>query len=159
MYLVIVSRESLEGDVVVEILILVEGQLDLWMKFSILTPGISFLAWFFLLWFLCLFFGRAVRLERIQFFNQGLNLGPRQGKCKVLTNGCCPVAHLCLTLCSPMDRSTPGFPVLHYLLELLKFTSIELVMLSNHLILIFSNELALRIKWPKYWSFSFSLSP
>ena len=42
-YLVIVSRESLEGDVVVEILILVEGQLDLWMKFSILTPGISFL--------------------------------------------------------------------------------------------------------------------
>ena len=117
MYLVIVSRESLEGDVVVEILILVEGQLDLWMKFSILTPGISFLAWFFLLWFLCLFFGLAVRLERIQFFNQGLNLGPRQGKCKVLTNGCCPVAHLCLTLCSPMDRSTPGFPVLHYLLE------------------------------------------
>ena len=49
MYLVIVSRESLEGDVVVEILILVEGQLDLWMKFSILTPEISFLAWFFLL--------------------------------------------------------------------------------------------------------------
>lgn len=54
-YLFIVSRESLEGDVVVEMLILVEGQLDLWMKFSILTPGISFLAWFFLLWFLFLF--------------------------------------------------------------------------------------------------------
>ena len=64
-----------------------------------------------------------------------------------------------MSLCDPMDCSTPGFPVLHYLLELLKFTSIELVMLSNHLILIFSNELALRIKWPKYWSFSFSLSP
>ena len=116
-YLFIVSRESLEGDVVVEILILVEGRLDLWMKFSILTPGISFLAWFFLLWFLFLFFGPALRLERFQFFNQGLNLGPRQGKCKVLTTGCCPVARLCLTLCSPVDRSTLGFPVFLHLLE------------------------------------------
>ena len=58
--------------------------------------------------------------------------------------------------------------------SLLKFMSIELVMLSNHLILshsllllpsvfpsisVFSNEPALRIRWPKYWSFSFSISP
>ena len=58
--------------------------------------------------------------------------------------------------------------------SLLKFMSIELVMLSNHLILcrpllllpsifpiirVFSNESALRIRWPKYWSFSFSISP
>ena len=58
--------------------------------------------------------------------------------------------------------------------SLLKFMSIELVMPSNHLILIcpllllpsifpsirvFSNELALHIKWPKCWSFSFSISP
>ena len=58
--------------------------------------------------------------------------------------------------------------------SLLKFMSISSVMLSNHLILchpllllpsifpsirVFSNELALRIKWPKYWSFSFSISP
>ena len=58
--------------------------------------------------------------------------------------------------------------------SLLKLMSIELVMLSNHLILcrplllppsifpsirIFSNESVLRIKWPKYWSFSFSISP
>ena len=56
---------------------------------------------------------------------------------------------------------------------LLKLMSIELVMLSNHLILccclllpsifpsikVFSKELALRIRWPKYWSFSFSISP
>ena len=56
---------------------------------------------------------------------------------------------------------------------LLKFMSIESVMLSNHLILchplllpsvfpstrVFSNELALRIRWLKYWSFSFSISP
>ena len=58
--------------------------------------------------------------------------------------------------------------------NLLKLMSTEMVMLSNHLILcrpllllpsifpsirIFSNELALRIRWPKYWSFSFSISP
>ena len=48
--------------------------------------------------------------------------------------------------------------------SLLKLTSIELVMLFNHLILslcsirIFSSELALCIRWPKYWSFSFSIS-
>ena len=56
--------------------------------------------------------------------------------------------------------------------SLLKLMSIELVMLSNHLILClplhflpsifpstFSNELALLIRWPKYWSFSFIISP
>ena len=58
--------------------------------------------------------------------------------------------------------------------SLFKLMSIELVISSNHLILchsllflpsifpslrVFSNELALRIRWPKYWSFSFSLSP
>ena len=58
--------------------------------------------------------------------------------------------------------------------SLLRFISIELVMLSNHLILcrplpllpsifpsirVFSSELTLRIRWPKYWSFSFSISP
>ena len=58
--------------------------------------------------------------------------------------------------------------------SLLKLTSIETVMPSNHLILccpllllpsifpsirVFSNELALHIRWPKYWSFSFSISP
>ena len=78
----------------------------------------------------------------------------------------------CLILCDPMDCSIPGFPVL-YLPELLKFMSIELVMLSNHLILcrsllilpsifpsirVFSKELALGIRWPKYWSFSNSPS-
>ena len=73
-----------------------------------------------------------------------------------------------------MDCSTPGFPVLHHLLELLKLMSIESVMPFNHLILchsllllpsifpsirVFSNESALCIRWPKYWSFSFSISP
>ena len=87
---------------------------------------------------------------------------------------CCSVAKLDPTLCDPVDCSTPGSSVLHCLPELLKFMSIELVMLSNHLILchplllllsifpsirVFSNESTLRMRWPKYWSFSFSISP
>ena len=73
-----------------------------------------------------------------------------------------------------MDCSTAGLPVHYQLLEILKFMSIELVMPSNHLILcyplffpppifpsirVFSNESALRIRWPKYWSFSFNINP
>ena len=72
-----------------------------------------------------------------------------------------------------MDCSTPGFPVHHQLLELFKLMSTESVMPSNHRILchslllpsifpsirIFSSESVLYIRWPKYWSFSFSISP
>ena len=79
----------------------------------------------------------------------------------------------CPTLCDPMNCSTPGLLVYHQLRSPPKLMSIELVMPSNHLILcrsllppsIFpsiralSNESALRIRWPKYWSFSFSISP
>ena len=83
------------------------------------------------------------------------------------------VAQSCLTLCDPMDCSTPGFPVHHQLLELTQ-TYVMSVMPSNHLILcrpllflpsifpsirLFSNESNLRIRWPKYWSFSFNISP
>ena len=68
----------------------------------------------------------------------------------------------------------PGLPVHHQLLGLLKLMYIELVMLSNYLILcfplllplsifpsirVFSNESVLHLMWPKYWSFSFSISP
>ena len=84
----------------------------------------------------------------------------------------CSVAKSCLTLCDPMDSSTPGFPVLHYLPEL-KLMSIESVMPSNHLILchpllfwpsvfasnrVFSNESVLRVRWSVYWSVSISPS-
>ena len=85
------------------------------------------------------------------------------------------VARSCLTLCDPMDCSTPGLPVHHQLLELAKLMSIESVKTSNHLILycpllllqslvfpsirVFFNESVLCIRWPKYWSFSFSISP
>ena len=48
---------------------------------------------------------------------------------------CCSVAKSCLTLCNPMNRSTPSLPALHCLLSLLKFISTESVKTSNHLIL------------------------
>ena len=79
-----------------------------------------------------------------------------------------------LTFCDPMDYSIPGLPVHHQLPEFTQTLSIESVMPSNHLILchplllppsifpslrVFSNESALRIRWPKYWSFSFNISP
>ena len=84
------------------------------------------------------------------------------------------VAQSCLTLCDPMNRNTPGLPVHHQLPESTQPTSIESVMPSNHLILcrplllppsifpsirVSSNESALHIRWPKYWSFSFNISP
>ena len=74
--------------------------------------------------------------------------------------------------CDSMDCSTPGFPVLHYLLEFAQ-THVESLMPSNQLILccpllllpsifpsirVFSNESALCIRWPEYWSFSHSPS-
>ena len=80
------------------------------------------------------------------------------------------IAQSCPTLCEPMNRDTPGLPVHHQL----KLMSIESVMTSSHLILcrpllllppippsigVFSNESTLHIRWPKYWSFSFSISP
>ena len=77
-------------------------------------------------------------------------------------------------LCDPMNRSTPGLPVHHQLPSLPKLMSIESVMPSSHLILcrplllltpippsirVFSSESTLRMRWPKYWSLSFSISP
>ena len=84
------------------------------------------------------------------------------------------VAQSCPTVCNPMNRSMPGLPVYHQLPEPTPNMSIESVMPSTHLILchpllllspilpsitVFSNESALCIRWPKYWSFSFSISP
>ena len=78
----------------------------------------------------------------------------------------------CPTLCDPMNRSTPNLPVHHQLMSSLKLTSIKSVMPSIHLILcrpllllpptppsirVFSNESTLRMRWPKYWSFSFNI--
>ena len=84
------------------------------------------------------------------------------------------------TLCDLMDCTMPAFPVHHQLPELPQThvhrvsDAIQPLMPSNHLIFccpllllpsifpsirVFSNESTLRIRWPKYWSFSFSLSP
>ena len=84
------------------------------------------------------------------------------------------VALLCETLCNPMDCSTPGLPVYHQLPEFTQ-TQVHWVSdaiqpshpLSSHLlppsifpsIRFFSNESVLCIKWPKYWSSSFNISP
>ena len=84
------------------------------------------------------------------------------------------VAPSCPTLWDPMNRSMPGLPVHHQLPEFTQITSIESVMPSSHLILcrpllllppilpsirVFSNESTLRMRWSKYWSFSFSIIP
>ena len=84
------------------------------------------------------------------------------------------VSQSCQTLCDPMSCSMPGLPVHHQLPEFTKTHVIESVMPSSHLILchpllllplilpsirVFSNESTLHIRWPKYWSVSFSISP
>ena len=91
------------------------------------------------------------------------------------SSGCsCSVAQSCLTLWDPMDYSTPGFPVLHYSPELAQThvhqvsdaikasrALLPLLVLPSVCpsIRVFSSVLALHIKWPKYRSFSFSISP
>ena len=89
--------------------------------------------------------------------------------CERLRRNFSSVAQLCLTLCNPMNCSTPGLPVHHQLPESTQThvhcvgdaiqPSHPLLSPSPHSIRIFSNESALRIRWPKYWSFSFNISP
>ena len=82
--------------------------------------------------------------------------------------------NLCPSLCDSMDYSTPGFPVLHHLLEFVQThvhrvgdaiqPSHPLLPPSPHAlhlssIRVFSKELAVHIRWPNHWSFSFSISP
>ena len=83
------------------------------------------------------------------------------------------VAQPCLILCDPIDSSMPGFLSITNSQSLLKLMSIESVMPSSHLILchplllssvfpsirVISSESVLCIRWPKYWSFSFRISP
>ena len=100
------------------------------------------------------------------------NKGKR--KKKIRKNQFSSVAQSCPTLRNPMNHSTPGLPIHHQLPSSLKLMSIESVMPSSHLILcrplhllppvppsirVFSSESALCMRWPKYWSFSFNISP
>ena len=86
----------------------------------------------------------------------------------------CSVTKSCPTLCNPVDYSSPGFPVLHKPPEFAQTHVLELIMPSNHLILcgpllllssifpstrVLSSESDVHIRWPKYWSFSFNISP
>ena len=83
------------------------------------------------------------------------------------------VTQSCLTLCDPMNHSTPGLPVHHQLPESTQ-THVHCVsdaIQPSHSLLspspafnlpsirVFSNESALHIRWPKYWSFNFNISP
>ena len=94
--------------------------------------------------------------------------------CQSVSQSVSSVTQSCLILCDPMNCSTPGLPVHHQLPEFTQTHVRESVMSSSHLILccplllqprippsirVFSNESTLRTRWPKYWSFSFSISP
>ena len=87
---------------------------------------------------------------------------------------CCSVSKSCLTLCNPWTAACQVSLSFTVSQSLLKLLSVELVMSSNHLLVcslllllpsvfpsirVFSRELALHIRLPKYWSFSFSFSP
>ena len=84
------------------------------------------------------------------------------------------VTQLCLNLCNPLNCSMPGFPDHHQLLELTQIHVNCVSDATNHLIIchsllllpsilpnirVFSNRSVLRIRWPRYWSFSYSISP
>ena len=84
------------------------------------------------------------------------------------------VTQSCPTLCDPMNRSTPGLPVHHQLPEFTEthvhrvgdaiqpshpLSSLFLLPPIPPSIRVFSNESTLRMRWPEYWSFSFSIIP
>ena len=84
------------------------------------------------------------------------------------------VAQSCPTLCNPMDHSMPGLPVHHQLPEFTQthVHQVDDAIQPSHPLLspsppapnlssirVFSNESTLCMRWPKYWSFSFSISP
>ena len=82
------------------------------------------------------------------------------------------VTQSCPTLCDSTNRSTPGFPVHHQLLEFTQVHRVSDAIQPSHPLLslsllpsippsirVFSNESTLHMRWPEYWSFSFSISP
>ena len=115
----------------------------------------------FMLW------GRYLRTQlRDRVWATGVGRGPGPLTLAVVVQSLCPILY------NPMEYSKPGFPILHRLLEFAQ-VHVESMMLSDHLILchpplllpsifpsirVFCNELALFIRWPKYWSFSISPS-
>ena len=87
---------------------------------------------------------------------------------------CRSIVQSCLTICNPMDFSTPGLPVPHHQLKFVQVHAhcfsdaiqpshplIPLLLLPSIFPSIrdFSNESPVHIRWPKYWNFTFSISP
>ena len=120
-----------------------------------------------------------VGIYKIWMLSKILNFNwTENGHCLNLTRHCsvrwwCSFAKSCSTLCDPMDRNMPGSSVLHYSSKVCWNSCPLGQMPSNHLILccpllllpsifpsirVFSSEWALGIRWPRYWSFSISLS-
>ena len=116
-------------------------------------------------------------MNHVLFSSTGRNLKYREARWSFnvhFTICCCSVAQLCPTLCSPMDCSTPGFPVLHHLLELAQthVHSVSDAIQPSHPLLspslptfnhsqhqgLFQGVSSLHT-WPKYWSLSFNISP
>ena len=105
-------------------------------------------------------------------FHSSLTLSPTLFSNKASSVQFSSVAQPCPTLCDPMNHNTPGLPITSSWSSL-KLMSIESVMPSSHLVLyrslllllsifpsfrVFSKESGLCIRWPRYWSFSFSIS-
>ena len=111
----------------------------------------------------------ATGLEKVSF-----HYNTKERKCEGMLSSVQFRAQSCPTLCNPMNHSMPGFPVHHQLPEFAQ-THIHRVsdviqpsLLCCPLLLlppispsirVFSNESTLRMRWPKYWSFSFSIIP
>ena len=111
------------------------------------------------------------------FISQWISLSLRCTNCEVgiIASSVSSVAQSCPTLCDPMDYIMPGFPVHHQLLEPTQThvhhigDAIHPSLIICHPLLlppsifpsirVFSNESALCIRWPKYWSFSFNIRP
>ena len=105
--------------------------------------------------------------------NQRVQTKERPGQTSGICCCYCSAAQSCPTLRDLMDCSTPGLLSITNSWSLLKLMSIKLVMVSIHIILclpflllpwifpstrVFSNKSVLHVRWPKYWSFSFSIS-
>ena len=111
----------------------------------------------------------ALQVDSFRLSNEGKPITV----CQSVSQSVSSVAQSCPTLCDPMNRSTPGLLSITNSQSPPKPMSIETVMPSNHLILcspllmpsvfpsirVFSDESARHIRWPKYWSFSFNISP
>ena len=114
-------------------------------------------------------------------FSPSRGRGTTVGRCKVVLSKSTSVrvvvvaaAQSCLTLCDPMDRSLQASLSFTISQSLQNLMSIKLVMPSNHFVLcyplllllsvftsirVFSYESALHMRWPKYWSYTFIISP